>query len=200
MDLVTYDKDDGGDMDEQEELRLKEQAEKEESLNDPNRVYEMSKVGNYRKGWIVDKWNDEKGHVIVKYESGMIRDLDTHSIIKATDNPYFADNWREMQMQRKERAAAAMRDEISRQTFGLDDPHKSIEAVGYMAGMLWKDIAMNPDAYPRDRLNTFLQIGMKAGLLSDERYNEATQPGVNVSIGQNLAREIIEKLMNKNES
>lgn len=156
--------------------------------------YEMSKNGQYRKGYIVEEWTDEQGRHLARYESGMIRNLDNQTIVKPTDRPFFnKDNAHDMIRLRKEKTARKIRDEISRAMFGKEITKQSAESVGIAAGMLWTEIVMNKEALARDRINAWLALGRQAGLLGDMREVEQTE-GVKVEIGANLARQIVDKL------
>jgi hypothetical protein len=165
-----------------------------------NEVYEMSKNGEYRKGCIVEEWTDEEGRHLARYESGMIRNLDTRTIVKATDNPFInANNAHEMHRKRKEKTARKIREELSIATFGKEITNKPAESVAIAAGMLWTEIVMNKEALARDRVQAWLNIAKQAGLLSDMREVEQTVDGVKVEIGANLAREIVDKLRKKDD-
>lgn len=166
----------------------------DENGNEIGKEYEMSKNGEYRKGYIVRKWIDENGHTLAEYESGMIRNLDNQTIIRPTNKPFFnKDNAKDMLRLRKEKTARMIRDEISRAMFGKEITKNSAESVGIAAGMLWTEIVMNKDALARDRINAWMALGRHAGLLGDMREGEQVE-GVKVEIGANLARQIVDKL------
>lgn len=172
----------------------------EGEIVDPNeeKVYEMSYDGRYRKGYIVEEWQNDEGHRIVRYESGMVKDTSTNQIIKPVDRPYFTkENNADMIRLRKEKVARRIREEISRAMFGKEFSNRPSESVGIAAGMLWTEIVMNKNALPRDRLNAYVALGKHAGLLDDLREGAPAPEGVKVEIGQNLAREIVQKLMDK---
>ncbi len=172
----------------------------DENGNDLNKEYELSHDGKFRKGWLVKTWTDENGNRIGEYESGMVRNLDNNHIIKATNNPYITKaNAGDMLRRRKEKTARAIRDEISRAMFGKEYATKPAESVGIAAGMLWTEIVMNKEALARDRINAWVALGKHAGLLNDMRENEQQPDGVKVEIGQNLAREIVQKLLDKRD-
>jgi hypothetical protein len=171
----------------------------DENGNPLDKQWEMSYDGKYRKGYIVKRWKDEEGNDIAQYESGMIRNLNTHHIIKSVDIPYFnKDNAEDMRRIYKENTANKIREEISRAMFGKEIKHQSSESVGIVAGQLWLEIVMNKNALPRDRLNAWMTIGRHAGLLNDLREAEQPVEGVKVELGVDLARDIVNKLM-KNE-
>jgi hypothetical protein len=162
------------------------------------RQYEMSQDGQYRKGYIVEEWTDEQNRRLARYESGMIRNLDNNTIVKPVDKPFFnKDNALDMVRLRKEKTARKIRDEISRAMFGKEITKNSAESVGIAAGMLWTEIVMNKEALARDRINAWVALGKHAGLLTDLRENEIAPEGVKVEIGQNLAREIVQKIMDR---
>lgn len=172
----------------------------DENGNPLDKEWEMSKDGSYRKGFIVEKWVDENGNNLARYESGMIRNLDNQTIVKPTDKPFFSkDNAYEMLRLRKEKTARKIREEISRAMFGKEFSNKPAESVGIAAGMLWTEIVMNKEALARDRINAWVALGKHAGLLTDLREGEQQVEGVKVEIGPQLAREIVEKLRNKGE-
>ena len=45
-------------------------------------------------------------------------------------------------------------------------------AVGAAAGILWRDVVLSPDAWPRDRVNAWDTISKRAGLIAEQRQAE----------------------------
>lgn len=171
----------------------------DENGNPIDKEWELSKNGQWRKGYIVKRW-EENGEEMAQYESGMIRNLTNNTIVKPTDKPFFEkSNAHEMLRLRKEKVARKIREEISRAMFGQEFSNKPAESVGIAAGMLWTEIVMNKEALARDRINAWMALGKHAGLLGDLREGENQVDGVKVEIGANLAREIVDKLRNRGE-
>jgi hypothetical protein len=153
-----------------------------------------------KKAIVVDEWV-ENGEVMIKYESGMIKNKTRNRIVKPSDKPYITkENARDVAHRRVELAAERLRENISSKTLGKDVITKPAEALGMAGGMLWEDIVLNPDAAPRDRLQTFIALSKHSGMLTDMRETGMqNSDGVNIALGPNLARDIISQLMARND-
>lgn len=104
------------------------------------------------------------------------------------------DNARLAVARRKEKTSALLRQKISLATFGGTDIHHPADAIAAVGAAIYKDVAANPDANPRYRLEVWQAIGRHAGLLGDSRENTSSD-GVTVSIGADLARDLVSKLL-----
>lgn len=178
-----------------------------EMLNDPEKEYPIiaHDPRGARKGWVVEQWRDENGDLIQRFESGIIRNWSNGHMMKAPDfSPMTKDTYKDIQLMGKEAVQDRIREEVSavvtRRLYGKEIRSMSAQAVGLVAGKLFEDIVMNENAYPRDRLNAFLAIGRQAGLLRDERYSETpSSDGLTITMGVELARELVERMRNRNE-
>lgn len=150
----------------------------------------------------VNEWIDnDTGHMMVQYESGMIRDETMGRISKPPDKPYITkDNAQQLLKHRRQLTMDALQEEISKLIYGKEVATKPAEAIAYVGAKLFKEIVMDEDANPMHRLNTYLAIGRQAGILKDERYTkEEDNDGVTVSIGLNLARELVDRMRNERQ-
>ena len=140
---------------------------------------------------------EENGHKMVKYASGVIRDETEGRIACPPDMKITSENAHAMHELRRKKTAAKLREQISTSVMGIGIKNKSADAMAEVGGMLFREIVMNPEALARDRLQAFSLIGKHAQLLNDLREIQRDTDGVTVSIGKDLAREIVEKLMKK---
>lgn len=166
------------------------------AIVDPNKRVdgEMRKPTKVVKEWV------ENGEVFKQYESGIIRNDTTNRIVKGLDKPFFdKNNVKAVARLRKEKAAKAIRNEIVKKMQKTNAHLTSAsEAIGVTAGVLWEEIVINKAAPARDRLQTWLMIGKQAGLLEDLRERTPDNPeGVRVELGVDLARDIIDKMLQK---
>lgn len=89
-----------------------------------------------------------------------------------------SENTAEYRRKRREKAAALIRRQIIEAN---NDPNSNmtqvISAAGGVAnaaGALWSETVLNPDAYPRDRLDAWERISKAADVLSDSKQAEQT--------------------------
>ena len=101
------------------------------------------------------------------------------------------DNARQMLEARQASTARKIREEIATRTGRGVRPDA---AVALAAGDLWEQVVMSKDANPRYRYDTWRGIAQAAELLADRREN-TRQDGVTVQIGADLARELVDKLL-----
>ena len=109
------------------------------------------------------------------------------------------DNAKQLLQARRDKTAALLRNQIAsraeksgRLSLPINaGPSAVLAAAG---GLLFDEIVLNSDAVARYRLDAWREIGVAAELLGDRREKQA-ENGINVSIGVDLAREIVQKLM-----
>ncbi len=86
------------------------------------------------------------------------------------------DNAAEMSKRRKLKAQAILRQQIKDKWNDTAPPGEQIstsaEAIGMTGGMLYEQIVLNSEAYPRDRLETYKAIGLQADILTDTRERD----------------------------
>lgn len=106
---------------------------------------------------------ERDGRKIRIYESGLEMDDQTGAIVKPAPGTVIRTGERstELHRRRREKTARLTRRRITdRMNSGLLPPGTlpvadSAEATAEAAAVLWEDVVMNPDAYPRDRVLTF---------------------------------------------
>lgn len=157
-----------------------------------------------RKGWVVRQWKDEDGDTIQEFESGIIRNHTTGKIIRTSDYHHLTkENAREMGKALQEMYKNRLREEfsarVSKAIYGKEIHNIPVDAVAICGGDLWEEIVMNKNAYPRDRLNAYLALGKQAGILQDENYKEESN-GMTITLGVELARELVERMKNRNNT
>jgi hypothetical protein len=106
--------------------------------------------------------HEETGHRINVYESGAEYDADAGRLVKPAAGTVIdsTKNATEYNRRRREKTAAAMRHRITAaMNAGLLPPGEfvngSAEATAAAGAVLWEDVVMNADAYPRDRILAF---------------------------------------------
>lgn len=110
----------------------------------------------------------EKGRIVANPGGG------SHAITSATA--------RGMLQKRQAKQAARLREQIAKETQAITNVKLSgsADAVAVAGGMLWAEVVLNADAYPRDRLDAWERLGKHAGILADPRQAEAAA-GTSVS-------------------
>lgn len=86
-------------------------------------------------------------------------------------NKITRENATEYHRKRQEKARSLLRTRIREvtQTRGGVDARSSAEAIAEAGAMLWEEVVLNPDAYPRDRLDAYLKLGQLVGILPSGR-------------------------------
>jgi hypothetical protein len=108
-------------------------------------------------------------------KNGAVYDLDKGRIVAMdpSKNPHTitAQKSNEFRQQRKEKQAALLRQAIVSETGDLlQVPTRgAAAAVAAAGGILWREIVLSPDAYPRDRMEAWEKLGRHAGILADPR-------------------------------
>ncbi len=126
---------------------------------------------------IVREWIDDNGRKLREYESGVIMDAERGRIVQNTRPFITKENNSEVRQRYIEKTRSALRAEISKAIYGEDKQLKPVSAFAAVAGELFRDIAANPEAHPRYRLETWAAIGKHAGLLEDGRGAQDTSNG-----------------------
>ncbi len=145
---------------------------------------------------IVNTWVEESGEM-VEYESGMIRNKTTGRIVipPVTTRITTPERSSELRQAYKDKTRDKLRETISEIVFGQGK--MAPEAFAYVGGELFRSIAMNEEANPRDRLQTYVAIGKHSDLLGDLRENVVEQDGVKISLGADVARELVARIMER---
>lgn len=109
------------------------------------------------------------------------------------------ENAKQLLQARRDKTAALLRNQIASRAEKSGKLSLPINAgpsavLAAAGGLLFDEIVLNPDAVARYRLDAWREIGVAAELLGDRREKQP-ENGVNVSIGADLAREIVAKLL-----
>lgn len=104
--------------------------------------------------------------------SGVIYDANIGRIVKrVAPDPYAItkENTREFTRRRKEKAAALLRQKIT-ETHNASMPSPVTSSAGAFAeagAMLYEQIVLNSEAYPRDRMDAWQKLGQYAEVIGD---------------------------------
>jgi hypothetical protein len=119
------------------------------------------------KSQVIDKI-ERDGRTIAIYDNGMERDVEANKIIRPPTAALITkDNAREIRAMRQEKAARLLRERIRAATEKISDLPigSSAAAVAEAGGILWDEIVLNTEAYPRDRMEAWLKLGQMAGVI-----------------------------------
>ena len=144
----------------------------------------------------------ETGHELTYYESGVIYDNTAgHAISTAASTRITSETSRQMHQKRREKAAARIRASIGEVTTDvLSKPTSSMDAIGYAAGELWRDIVLNQEAKHRDRRETYIDILRVAGYYSPNDDKNAQSSGQNtISLTDNAVAMLRDALLARKE-
>ena len=123
---------------------------------------------------------ERDGRKIAVYDNGMEKDAVTGRIVKAPPHAKITkENAHALQRKRQEKAARLLREAIVTETMDkLDVPrHGSAAAVAAAGGILWREIVLDANSYPRDRLDAWEKLGKYADVLQS-----AKDPGDSVPV------------------
>lgn len=122
---------------------------------------------------------ERDGRQIVVYDSGLERDKETGKIVKPAAHALITPEKANLyHRRRQEKAAALLRQRIR-------DAHNSVmpsqvttsaEAFAMSGAMLYEEITLNSDAYPRDRLETWEKLGKYADVLPADMRQGSNEP------------------------
>lgn len=127
---------------------------------------------------------------------GIIRRSPTGKMLPGTKPPNLitSENARSMNQKYREKTARLLREKISLATFGPDHAIAPSAAVAEVGAMIWSEVAANPKAHARDRLEAWQAIGKHAQMLGDPREKDASG-GITIDIGADLARDLVQRLL-----
>ncbi len=115
---------------------------------------------------------ERDGRKIAIYDTGMERDIEAGRIIKPQSHTIITpQKATEFHRLRKEKTARLLRQAIVSETGDLlQVPTRGAAAsVAAAGGILWREIVLNDQAYPRDRMEAWEKLGRHAGILADPR-------------------------------
>jgi hypothetical protein len=124
---------------------------------------------------IVDTYIKD-GETINVYESGAHYNVTRKHLVKAPEHALITpERSRELREIRAAKAARLLRAQIRHSTsekLGIK-MNSTAEAVAVSGGMLWDEIVLNPEAYPRDRVLAFKELAEVAEMTNNsKRTNE----------------------------
>jgi hypothetical protein len=130
---------------------------------------------------------EREGKLVYIYDNGMERDAASGQIIKPpAGKPFTPETAKLARRKRQEKTARLMRQRI-RETHNAIMPHPvqtSAEAFAESAAMIYEQVVVNSEAYPRDRLEAWEKIGKYAGLLPADAKERAED--ITIAIQNNL--------------
>lgn len=115
---------------------------------------------------------ERNGKTIAVYDNGMERDVGAGRIIRPPTSALITrENAKDYIRKRKEKQAALLRAAIKREHNSKMEPiaNSSAAAFAESGALLYSEIVLNADAYPRDRLETWKTLGQAAEVLADPR-------------------------------
>lgn len=122
---------------------------------------------------------ERDNRIVLVYDNGMERWKDTGRIIKSGEAQRITKaNTHELLRKRQEKAASLLRQAIITETMDkLDVPaHGPAAAIAAAGGILWREIVLDPNAYPRDRMEAWEKLGKYSGILSDPKQQAPEAP------------------------
>lgn len=146
---------------------------------------------------------EREGRIIAIYDNGMERDVEANTIIRPPTAALITKQTsHDMHRKRQEKASRLLREKIRAATEKVSDQKipNSAAAVAEAGGILWDEIVLNGDAYPRDRLEAWLKIGQMAGVISNAKEREEpgkTDPAGTIGALADLVRELRQVMPNK---
>jgi hypothetical protein len=139
--------------------------------------------------------HEETGHTINVYESGAEYDADAGRLVKPAAGTVIDSTKKatEYNRRRREKTAAAMRHRITAaMNAGLLPPGEfvngSAEATAAAGAVLWEDVVMNADAYPRDRILAFETLTKYMGTAPAKDGTDGTDGGTDAAAMRDTAR------------
>lgn len=119
---------------------------------------------------------DENGRSILKYDSGLIRDVATGHIIHPPESAIIRTSERgaELGHIRHEKVKEKVRGEILKVSNESRPPSEpefpdADSAYAFGVGQTWNDSVLNPDSYPRDKIDALEVIGKLADLIPNNK-------------------------------
>lgn len=146
---------------------------------------------------IVNTYTNDEGHIINVYESGAEYNTATSRLVKASPKTQItSENATSYIRKRQEKTARLLREQIVKAHNAImpTSAHNSPEAIALSGAMLYEEIVLNSDAYPRDRLETWREIGKYAEVLPSDLRKvhqedvDAVRDGIAQGVSEALER------------
>lgn len=122
---------------------------------------------------------ERDGREIAIYDSGLELDKETGKIVKPAPHTVLTpERATLLHRQRQQKAARLLREAIVTETMDkLDVPqHGAAASVAAAGGILWREIVLSEQAYPRDRLEAWEKLGKYADVLPADMRRGDDQP------------------------
>lgn len=111
---------------------------------------------------------ERDGHIIRVYDNGMERNMTTNKMIRPPSHALITpEKANAYQRKRQEKASRLLRERIT-QAHNANMPVSakgSAEAFAESGAMLYENVVLNTEAYPRDRLEVWEKLGKYANVL-----------------------------------
>jgi hypothetical protein len=139
---------------------------------------------------------DETGREILVYDNGLIKEASTGHIIKPPNNGITSsERGRELTNIRHEKVRAKTRSEILRLTKAANLPdmppiENADDAYSLGVALTWAASVLNPEAYPRDKIDALEVIGKIADFLPREKQ-QVTLPTDGLNIFANISADAL---------
>ncbi len=134
------------------------------------------------------RYEDREGRRVAVYESGLVRDAESGRIIQPAPGTLIrADNSTVYHRKRREKFKRRLRAglvEASRA--GLFPagtlPRDSAEVFAEAGVMLFEQIVLNSEAYPRDRIEAYKELGRQADVLNEPAPADSLPAGAGLAL------------------
>lgn len=131
---------------------------------------------------VISEYTNEAGEIIKVYESGAEFNTARGRLVKPAAGTVIrtAAKATEYNRRRREKAAAELRRRIRQAAADGMPPgtvvRHSADAFAAAGAMLFEEVVMNSDAYPRDRLETLDKLGKWTGIIEDPKTAKIEDP------------------------
>lgn len=121
---------------------------------------------------------ERDGKTIRIYDNGMEYDMSSKKIAKPPTNAKITtERAKELRQLRADKHARLLREAIVTETMDkLQMPkHGPVAAIAAAGGILWREIVLNDQAYPRDRLEAWKELGTQAQVIPNLKQTPAQE-------------------------
>jgi hypothetical protein len=138
---------------------------------------------------------ERDGRTIAIYDNGMERDVERNAIIRPPTAALITKQTsQDMHRKRQEKAASILRQRIKEATakVSANPVPNSAAAVAEAGAILWEEVVLNQEAYPRDRMEAWFKLGQLAGVIPNAKEREGQEKSTGGDVGAlaDLVREV----------